>query len=99
DNCPGCGAADIRIVLPPEEPGMVTCQWCQATFEQGPLTCPKCNARIIVPGQRVPGENDSFPDYANRGMLHRYSEANRMLVGMMAGGMVDSFTAGLIGLA
>ena len=98
-KCPHCDATHITLVFAPGDPEIVVCQWCQTGFLRGPTTCPVCEARVVVPGQRVPGENDEFPDFAARGMLARNAQSHQLLAGMMAGGSVDSLTAGLIGLA
>lgn len=99
EQCPHCGATYLPADQAPEESSTVTCQWCLTEFESNRVTCPSCNARVVIPGQYVPGLNDPMPDYASRGMLPRYTEANRYLVGMMAGGGLDTIAAGLIGLA
>ncbi|CAN5615157.1 hypothetical protein BH23CHL2_BH23CHL2_12310 [soil metagenome] len=98
-NCPGCGATHLKIVAPPEVPGIITCQWCQECFEAGPTHCPSCNARVVIPGQHVLGEDDPLPDLDSRGMMARQAQSHQLLVGMMAGGIVDGVAAGLIGLA
>ncbi|MEZ4520648.1 MAG: hypothetical protein R3A46_03235 [Thermomicrobiales bacterium] len=98
--CPDCGAKHIRVVrVTAEEPATITCQWCLTEFNAGPTTCPACGARVVVPGQYVPGEDDPYPSLLSQSILSRQAHSRQLLVGMMAGGGIETVIAGLIGLA
>ena len=97
-HCPACNALHVKTVVP-EEVTSTTCQWCHTVFDIGPTECPTCNARVIVPGQNVPGEHDIPLDYARLGIMSQRAQSRQLLVGMMAGGGIDGIAAGLIGLA
>jgi hypothetical protein len=98
-NCPACGVVH-RLASPVcEGAAAPVCQWCQTAFEPGADNCPECGAMAIVPGQYVIGQNDPLPLYASQSLLNQRAQSHQLLVGMIAGGGLDSLFAGLIGLA
>ncbi len=98
--CPACGVVH-RIAMPITDAtaSTTTCQWCQATFEAGTETCPECDAKIVVPGQFVIGQEDPGLSLLSRSLMAQRAQSHQLLVGMMAVGGLDSITGGLIGLA
>jgi hypothetical protein len=97
--CPHCGGNHRRMASAEEDSPAVTCQWCLTTVEPGADRCPECHARIVVPGQHIPGLNDPLPVFSSYEVRLRQAQSQQMLAGMMMGGGLDSLVGGLIGLA
>jgi hypothetical protein len=98
-SCPHCGGTHRRVASPADDSPLVSCQWCLAAVEPGAERCPQCDARIVVPGQYIAGQDDPPPLLASYDMRVRQAQSQQMLAGMMLGGGLDSLVGGLIGLA